>query len=112
VLLGLQFVWLSRLERYSAIAHRAALENYLAAIGNRRAGTPEYGRRRGLKCPRRRSSQAVDTLSRAIGRKRSRTGARKLFLVDYTHERFGNFLVLTTSRHTLEILPGRTSRWR
>ena len=31
VLLGLQFVWLARLERVSALAQKAALNNYLFA---------------------------------------------------------------------------------
>src|SRR3990172_3252947 len=33
VLLSLQSVWLSRLERASALVHQAALNNYLEAIG-------------------------------------------------------------------------------
>ena len=33
VLLALQFVWLSRLERMSAIAQQAVLHNYLEGVG-------------------------------------------------------------------------------
>src|SRR5207245_4400789 len=33
VLLVMQFVWLQRLERATALAHRATLSNYLEAVG-------------------------------------------------------------------------------
>lgn len=105
VLLVLQFVWLSRLERYSAIAHRAALENYLDAIGNAVQDRLVAAAKDALRVP---AAAFVDgNLEKAVHawRKKPPEGARRLFLVDYTRERFGNFLVLDPEGNGLQTPP-------
>src|SRR5712692_1677188 len=101
ILLVLQYVWLHRLERLSAIAERAVLGNYLETIG---ADVEYYYRslaERALNIPA--STFKEKRLDRAatFWSKKPVTGARRLFLVDYTRERFGNYLLYDDARGTL-----------
>ena len=88
-LLGLQYLWLERLERASAAAHRATLDNVLEAIA---AGVEVHYRTLGervLNLP-----AAVFTPERVhkapyYFKKKEIAGARRLFVVAYAGERAG-----------------------
>ncbi len=101
VLLGLQFVWLLKLERMSAMAHRAALHNYLAAVGTEVEYFYRKSAERALNVPAPLFTQGHLGEAAASWAKKPTDGARRLFLVDYTRERFGNFLVYDPARHAL-----------
>jgi len=105
VLLVLQSIWLARLERVSAIAHKAALSNYLEAVGTGVHYFYRSAAERLLNVPaslfsRGRLDQAAYHWS-----KKPVEGAARLFLVDFTRERFGNFLVYNPATQALETPP-------
>jgi signal transduction histidine kinase len=105
VLLGLQFVWLTNLERMSAIAHRATLGNYLDAVGNEVQYFYASGAERALNVsPALFLEERLDEAADAW-RARPVEGARRLFLVDYTRERFGRFHLYDPATRTLVTPP-------
>ncbi len=105
VLLGLQFVWLTNLERMSAIAHRATLGNYLEAVGNEVQYFYASAAERALNVsPPLFVEERLDEAADAW-RARPVVGAGRLFLVDYTHERFGQFHLYDPSTRTLVTPP-------
>ena len=94
VLLALQFVWLSRLQRATAVAHAAALGNYLEAVGRDVEYFYRAAAERSLNVP---ADQFRDGRLDEVAQKWARKpveGARGLFLVDFTREIYGNFLML------------------
>jgi signal transduction histidine kinase len=101
VLLVLQYVWLARLERASALAHRATLDGYLEAVGNEVQYFYRSAAERALNLPasifleRRLGDAAAQWKSKPVW------GARVLFLVDYTREPFGNFHLYDDGQHVL-----------
>ena len=91
VLLGLQYQWLARLERMTALAHEAALDKALEAIGS----DVEYSYRstaeRVLNIPGwfLENGQASEVAT--VWGKEAPAGARSLFLVDFTQAEFGKY---------------------
>jgi len=102
LLLGAQFVWLSRLERVSAIARQAALYNYLEAIGSEVQYFYRSAAERSLNVPASLFTQGRLEKVAAAWKSRPTDGVRRLFLVDYTRQPFGNFLVFNPESGLLE----------
>ncbi len=105
VMLGLQFVWLARLEQVSAIAQKAAHSNYLEAIGTEVQYFYRATAERALNLPaslftERRLEEAAHYWS-----KKPVEGVRRLFLVDYTRDPFGNFYVFDPDHSGVDPLP-------
>ena len=92
VLLGVQFVWLRRLERMQTIAHTTALQNFLGSVGTQIEYFYREDAERSLNLPA--SLFTQDRLEKAAyyWKQRPAKGARRLFLVDFTKEEFGHFL--------------------
>ena len=92
VLLGVQFVWLRRLERMQTIAHTTALQNFLGSVGTQIEYFYREAAERSLNLPA--SLFTQDRLEKAAyyWKQRPAKGARRLFLVDFTKEEFGHFL--------------------
>ncbi len=105
VLLGLQYVWLERLDRVSAIAHTAALSNYLEAVGTEVQYFYRSSAERALNLPASVFTQGRFERAASYWKTRPAAGVKRLFLVDYTRERFGNFLVYNPERGALETAP-------
>jgi len=105
VLLILQSVWLARLERVSAIAHKAALSNYLESVGTELQYFYRSSAERLLNVPATLFTQGRLDQAAIHWNKKPLQGARRLFLVDFTRERFGNFLVYNPSTQTLVAPP-------
>ncbi len=111
ILLSMQYIWLSRLERVSAIAHKAALNNYLDVVGTE----VEYFYK----------SLAERTLSLSPSliseghlkkvawqwKKKGSNGAKRLFLVDFTRDSYGNFYVYDPVKDMLTAAPGTDESW-
>ncbi len=105
VLLGLQFVWLSKLQEVSAIAHKATLTNYLGGVGTE---VEYYYRTLGERTLNVPASFLTEGRLEEVASSWSRTpteGARKLFLVDFTEEPFGRFRVYNPDKKRLESPP-------
>jgi len=105
ILLGFQFVWLSRLERVSAIAHRAALSNYLEAVGTEVQYFYRSAAERALNIPP--SMFTQDRINKVAHQWKNKPveGARRLFLTDFTRDMFGNFMVYDEVKRTMESPP-------
>jgi signal transduction histidine kinase len=101
ILLALQYIWLARLERASALAHRATLDSYLEAIGHEVEYFYRASAERSLNLPA--SIFLEEHLEEAALQWKSKPakGSRVLFLVDYTRDRFGNFLVYDPDHRSL-----------
>ncbi|HMB71131.1 MAG TPA: ATP-binding protein, partial [bacterium] len=104
VLLGLQFVWLSRLAQTTAIAHRAALRHFVEAVGGEVRFFYRTGAERALSMP---ASVLTDGNLREDAARYWAThrieGAKRLFLVDYTKEMYGNFYVFDPDAEELRV---------
>ncbi|PYS95640.1 MAG: hypothetical protein DMF50_08005 [Acidobacteria bacterium] len=105
VLLCLQFVWLGRLERASAIAQKASLSNYLEAVGTEVQYFYRAAAERSLNLPAAFFTQGRLERAAAEWQKKPVEGARLLFIVDYTHDRFGNILIHDPQDGTLRTAP-------
>ena len=91
VLLALQYVWLANLEKASTIAHKAALNNYLEAVTTEVQYFYRSTGERALNLP---ASIFLDgDLGRVaqIWTKRPVEGAKRLFIVNFVKDAFGNF---------------------
>ncbi|HEU4401385.1 MAG TPA: ATP-binding protein [Candidatus Polarisedimenticolia bacterium] len=105
VLLWLQLCWLVSLERTSALAHKATLTNYLGAVGSEVEYFYSSTAERALNIPAALFAQGrLDTVA-VSWKSRPVEGVKRLFLVDYTRQRFGNILVYNPARHLLESPP-------
>jgi len=105
VLLGMQFVWLQRLERVSALAHRATLSNYLEAVGTEIQYFYRSNAERALNIPATLFIHGRLGEVASLWDKKPVQGVRRLFLVDYTRERFGRFQIYNPVTHALESPP-------
>jgi signal transduction histidine kinase len=105
ILLGLQSVWLARLERVSTIAHKAGLSNYLEAIGTEVQYFYRSNAERALNLPAPLFLQGRLDEVALHWRKKPIEGVTRLFLVDYTRQPFGNFLIYDADRQALESAP-------
>lgn len=105
VLLGVQSVWLARLARASATVHRAALGNCLEAISTDVQNYYRSAAESSLDLPPSIFTEGrFDAAAIQWNRKPIR-GVRRYFLVDFTREPFGHFLVYDPVRETLESPP-------
>src|SRR5262245_5065727 len=105
LLLVLQFRWLERLERVSAVAHRATLENYLEAVS---AGVEVHYRslgERALNLPA--GIFTPERMQKAAHyfKKKETWGARQLFVVPFSGEEAGQPLFYDAATTTLYAPP-------
>jgi signal transduction histidine kinase len=105
VLLSLQFVWLAKLKRVSAIADQAALSNYLEAIGTEVQYFYRSSAEQALNVPADSFVERHLDSAAAMWDRRPVEGASRLFLVDYTKEPFGRFLLFDPASHRLQSPP-------
>ncbi len=105
VLLALQYRWLSRLEQVSAIAHRAALNNYLEAVGNEVQFFYRSSAERVLNIPASYIMTGRTGDIAAIWAKKNTEGIKRLFLVDFTRNLYGHFLVFDRENLRLVMPP-------
>jgi hypothetical protein len=100
-LLGLQYFWLTDLQRASIVARQAALHSVLEAIGD---DLEQFYRDKSehlLDLP---AAPLVHGDRAAMAdhwREASLTGVRRLFVVDYTRVPSGNFYLYDPAAHTL-----------
>jgi signal transduction histidine kinase len=105
-LLGLQYVWLSRLAKTTAIAHEAALHFLLESVGGEVRHFYRSVAERNLNVPA--SILIGGDLRRegaAYWASRPDEGIARRFLVDYSREAFGNYYVYDTGRPELRMPP-------
>ncbi len=105
VMLGLQYVWLTRLARTSAIAQKAALHNYLESLGTEVELFYRSTGERLLNIPA--ALFVGDNIGR-IGshwKNKPHDGVRRLFVVDYTKTPTGNFFIYDPETYTLTPTP-------
>ena len=105
VMLALQFVWLARLKQVSAIAQKAAHSNYLEAIGTEVQYFYRATAERVLNLPASLFTEKRLDEAALFWKKKPVEGVRRLFLVDYTRERFGNFYGYDPDHAGLDPLP-------
>ncbi len=105
LLLGLQYVWLTKLESVSTIAHRAALNNYLEAVSTEVQYFYRSLGERALNVPS--SIFLDDELHKAalMWKKKPVEGASRLFLVNFAKDAFGNFYQYDPNGHALVMVP-------
>jgi signal transduction histidine kinase len=100
-ILVLQYRWLTRLERATAVARQAALGNCLHAVGTEVRFFYLSQAERNLNVP-----PSVFTENRlaavaATWEKRPVEGARRLFLVDFTQDPYGQYYTYDADQHVL-----------
>src|SRR5262245_15507165 len=105
VMLGLQFVWLARLKRVSALADKAAHNNYLEAIGTEVQYSYRSAAERALNIPGSLFRQKRLDEVAAFWKKKPVEGVRRLFLVDFTRDRFGNYYLFDPQGEHLDPYP-------
>src|SRR5215470_9835103 len=105
VLLGLQFVWLARLKQVSALAQKAAHTNYLEAVGTEVQFHYRSAAERALNIPASLFRQGRLEEVAVFWKKKPVEGVRRLFLVDFTREKFGNYYAYDPSRGGLIAYP-------
>ena len=91
VLLVVQFVWLLRLENVQAIAHAAALDSFLSTVATKVEYFYRETAERSLNIPASLFTQQRIEKAAYYWKQRPAKGAKRLFLVDLTHDEFGNF---------------------
>jgi signal transduction histidine kinase len=102
ILLVLQFVWLGHLRRATAIAHQAALHTFLESVGTDIQYFYRSDAERALNVA---ASLIVQGRFDKVAHQwkvKPVLGARRLFLADFTRERFGNFYVYNPDTQRLE----------
>jgi len=101
ILLGVQFVWLARLETVQAIAHAAALDGFLGTVSTKVEYFYRETAERSLNLPASLFTQQRIEKAAYYWKQRPAKGAKRLFLVDLTHEEFGNFLAFDPENASL-----------
>jgi hypothetical protein len=91
ILLVVQFVWLLRLENAQAIAHAAALDSFLGTVATKVEYFYRETAERSLNLPATLFTQQRIEKAAYYWKQRPAKGAKRLFLVDLTHDEFGNF---------------------
>src|SRR3989454_90333 len=105
VMLGLQFVWLARLKQVSALAEKAAHNNYLEAIGTEVQFYYRSTAERALNIPASLFSQNRLNEVAVFWKKKPVEGVKRLFLVDFSRDRFGNYFLFDQERGDLDPYP-------
>ncbi|MEE8184483.1 MAG: HAMP domain-containing sensor histidine kinase, partial [Acidobacteriota bacterium] len=103
VLLGMQYVWLTKLERMSAIAHKVALQNYLEALGTEIQYFYRTTAERALNLPASIFLQGHLEKAALHWKKKPVKGARRLFIFDYSKDQRGDIYVYDEERQRLVI---------
>ncbi|MCZ6670281.1 MAG: hypothetical protein O6947_04575, partial [Acidobacteria bacterium] len=103
VLLGMQYVWLTKLERMSAIAHKVALQNYLEALGTEIQYFYRTTAERALNLPASMFLQGHLEKAALHWKKKPVKGARRLFIFDYSKDQRGDIYVYDEERQRLVI---------
>lgn len=91
ILLIQQFLWLTELDRTSALAHRASLRSFLSAVDGRVEHTSRASAERLLNVP---ADHLLPIDRQKIAdywRNKPRDGVRRLFVVDFTISPTGNY---------------------
>lgn len=101
ILIGLQYVWLTRLAKLSAVANQAALTNYVQAIGSEVQYFYQSRAERALNIPASLFTQRQIHKVARHWQTKPVEGVRQLFLVDFTQDQFGRFLTYDSRRHRL-----------
>lgn len=101
ILLVVQFIWLLRLERVQAIAHAAALDGFLGTVSTKVEYFYRETAERSLNLPASLFTQQRIEKAAYYWKQRPAKGAKRLFLVDLTHDEFGNFLAFDPEGATL-----------
>ncbi len=101
VLLIVQFVWLARLETAQAIAQAAALDGFLGTVSTKVEYFYRETAERSLNLPASLFTQQRIEKAAYYWKQRPAKGAKRLFLVDLTHEEFGNFLAFDPENASL-----------
>ncbi len=101
ILLVVQFIWLLRLERVQAIAHAAALDGFLGTVSTKVEYFYRETAERSLNIPASLFTQQRIEKAAYYWKQRPAKGAKRLFLVDLTHDEFGNFLAFDPEGATL-----------
>ena len=102
ILLILQFIWLGHLKKASALAHKAALRNFVESVGSDIQYTYRSGAERTLNLPASLFTDGKLDQAAHQWKKKPVEGARRLFLADFTRERFGNWMVFNEEKEKLE----------
>jgi signal transduction histidine kinase len=105
VLFGLQFTWLKRLQETTAIARRAALNNYLEAIGSEVQYYYRSAAERALNVPVEALTSGHTEQIGLLWKQKPVKGAARLFLVDFTQETYGAYRNFDEATGTLAIAP-------
>jgi len=105
ILMGMQFVWLGHLKKASAVAHQAALRNFLESVGTDVQYFYRSGAERALNLPASLFTEGKLDQVAYHWKKKPVEGARRLFLADFTREQFGNWLVFNEQKEALESPP-------
>lgn len=103
VLLGMQYVWLTKLERMSAIAHKVALQNYLEALGTEIQYFYRTTAERTLNLPASIFLQGRLEKAALHWKKKPVKAARRLFLFDYSRDQAGDIYVYDEKNQRLVI---------
>ncbi len=93
VLLSLQSMWLARLERASTMARKAAIDNYLDTLVNEVERHYAAAAERALILPSQMFTEGAFQKAAMHWKKKPVEGVRRFFVVDFTREPFGNYLV-------------------
>ena len=101
ILMVVQFIWLLRLERAQAIAHEAALESFLGSVSTKIEYVYREAAERSLNLPASLFTQHHLSKAAYYWKQRPAKGAKRLFLVDFTHEEFGHFLAFDPEKAEL-----------
>src|SRR3989442_1764101 len=105
VMLGLQLVWVARLKQVSALAQKAAHNNYLEAIGTEAQFYYRSTAERALNIPASLFRQNRLGEVAVLWKKKPVEGVRRLFLVDFSRDRFGNYFLFDPERGDLDPYP-------
>ena len=106
-LLGMQFVWLGHLKEASAMAHKAALHNFLETVGTEVQYFYRSTAERALNLPASMFDSTGERLDEAayFWKKKPVPAASRLFLADFTRTEYGNFLVYDPECQSLKPSP-------
>ena len=104
-LLALQVMWLTDLDRASAVARRAAVRNCLEAVGNELAHFYRSTSERLLNVPAVLFESGDLKGIAAYWHGRPREGVRRLFAVDYGKSATGNFYTFVPERKAMHSTP-------
>jgi signal transduction histidine kinase len=105
LLVGLQYVWLNDLQEVSAVAHKAALNNYLEAVTTEVQYFYRSAAERALNLPASLFLENEVPKAASIWKKKEIEGAHLLFVVDFVQDEFGKFYQYDPNDQSLRTVP-------